>query len=156
MTVYRQYDDLAAIWSALLTAELTAVLADAGAAADALPHARARVATMGTTVAERLGRHPLLRRALDVDPEILLPLVVDRLGSTQRAVRRWLEDELRAGQADGSVRTDLDPAATALALLLAGQSLVFGARVVEGDPAGPAAVDVFRTLVDTGLAPAAT
>ena len=153
MTVYREFDDLAAIWSRLLTDELVTLIAQSAADLAGLPTARARIVGMADLLVRGVPEHPLFRRALDVDPELLLPLVVDRFGSSQRAVLARLEPMLAAGQADGSVRGDLDPAAAATALLVAAQSFVFSARAIDTRP-DPAAVRAeLPALIDRYLAP---
>jgi AcrR family transcriptional regulator len=153
MTVYREFDDLAAIWSRLLTDELVGLLDASSAELAALPTARARIVASADVLVDAVGRHPLFRRALDVDPELLLPLVVDRFGSSQRAVLAQLEPMLAAGQRDGSVRADLAPPAAAAAILLTAQSFVFSARAIDTRP-DPAAVRAeLPALLDRYLAP---
>lgn len=132
MTVYRSYPDLSAIVSALLTAELLALIGVAAREAAALPTARERVVESTALAVERVARHPLFRRILDVDPELLLPLIVDRLGSTQRAAIDELAAQIAEGQQDGSIRT-LDPREAATFLQIAAQAFVFGARVVDSE-----------------------
>ena len=85
MTVYRQYHDLDTLVGALLTRELTTVLEEVDRQIEALPTARARLVAAAVQVVERMDSHPLYRTILDRDPELLLPLIVDRFGSTQRA-----------------------------------------------------------------------
>jgi AcrR family transcriptional regulator len=153
MTVYREFDDLAAIWSRLLTDELVALIRQSATDLAGLPTARARIVGMAATLVREIPEHPLFRRALDVDPELLLPLVVDRFGSSQRAVLAQLEPMLAAGQRDGSVRADLAPPAAAAAILLAAQSFVFSARAIDTRP-DPAAVRAeLPALLDRYLAP---
>ncbi len=147
MTVYRQFADLTTVVSALLTTELVALLEQARAETAHHPTARDRLVESGLLVVERLVAHPLLRRVLDVDPELLLPLVVDRLGSTQRAAVDLVAGQVAEGVADGSVRTD-DPRATALVLLLTTQSFVFSARVVERELPGGGAPAQLRRLLE--------
>lgn len=155
MTVYRRYDDLSQLLSTLLTLELGQVVASVEGDVGALPDARARVATLVAQVTRAVAGHPLLRRVLDVDPEALMPLVVDRLGSSQRLALEHLSSAMVAGMAsrggDGSVR-DGDPALLALTLVVAAQSFVFSARVVEGEDAR--AYDELHRLADAYLAPA--
>ena len=153
MTVYREFDDIAAIWSRLLTDELVDLIAHAADDLAGLPTARDRIVGLAAVLVERVPEHPLFRRALDLDPELLLPLVVDRFGSSQRAVLARLEPMLAAGQADGSVRTDLAPGSAATAVLLAAQSFVFSARAIDTRP-DPAAVRAeLPVLLDRYLAP---
>ncbi len=151
MTVYRQYGDLEAIVSALLTSELVALVEGCGVEVAELPTARERLVEAGVMTVGRLVHHPVYRRVLDLDPELLLPLVVDRFGSTQRAVIDLVADQVRQGQADGSVR-DGDPGLLATCLLLTAQSFVFSARVVEADHKSAVVGTELRRLLDGYLA----
>jgi AcrR family transcriptional regulator len=130
MTVYRQYDDLATLVSALLTRELTEVLAAVEDEVRKLPTARERLVEAAVQVVGRMDDHPVYRRILDLDPEMLLPLVVDRFGSTQRAALVLIAGQVLDGQRDGSVRAG-DPEQIATVVLLACQSFVFSARLVD-------------------------
>ncbi|MDT7548063.1 MAG: hypothetical protein QOE84_457 [Actinomycetota bacterium] len=149
MTVYRQYADLQTIVSELLTCELVALIDRSRAAVEELPTARERLVEAGVRTVEELAHHPLYRRVLDLDPELLLPLVVDRFGSTQKAAIDLVAAQVAEGQSDGSVRTDVDPQLAATCLQLTAQSFVFSARVVEGQPVGPE----LRHLLDAYLRP---
>ncbi len=142
MTVYRQYGDLDTLVAALLTRELVAVVDEAGKEVAQLPTARERLVEAAVRVVERIDHHPLYRRVLDLDPELLLPLIVDRFGSTQKVVLTLVTDQLEAGQADGSVRA-LDPRLAATCVLLTTQSFVFSARLVE-----EGAYDELRRMLD--------
>ena len=129
MTVYRQYGDLSAIVSSLLTSELLGLMDRCREEVAHLPTARERLVGAGVLFIERLAQHPLWCKVLDLDPELLLPLVVDRFGSSQRAIVEAVAQEVRHGQADGSVREgEADLLATCL--LLTAQSFVFSARVI--------------------------
>src|SRR3954468_5069999 len=108
MTVYRQYGDLQTIVNKLLECELLALIEQARADVAALPTARARLVEAGARTAEALAHPPLYRRVLDLDPELLLPLIVDRFGSTQKASIDLLAAQVQEGQRDGSVRA-VDP-----------------------------------------------
>jgi AcrR family transcriptional regulator len=154
MTVYRRYDDLGRLLSALLTDQLGAVVEQVEARVTRLPDARSRASAAVVETVAALMAYPLLRRVLDVDPETLLPLVVERLGSSQRLARDHLAALIRAGMTryhgDGSVRTG-DADRMALALVLAAQSYVFAGRVVERTD--PTVVAELGTLTDRYLAP---
>lgn len=130
MTVYRQYGDLPTVVGALLTRELTDLMAEVEQSLGELPTARDRLVEASVHLVERLQGHALYRRILDLDPELLLPFVVDRFGSTQRAARALAMAQVQAGQADGSVRPG-EPALLATAVLLTCQSFVFSARLVD-------------------------
>jgi AcrR family transcriptional regulator len=136
MTVYRQYGDLPTIVNALLTCEFVALIERVRSEVEHLPTARERLVEAGARLVEELVHHPLYRRVLDVDPELLLPLVVDRLGSTQRAAIEVVAQQVAEGQRDGSIRP-VDPQLAATCLQLTAQSFVFSARVVDGQDVRP-------------------
>ncbi|MBK5305707.1 MAG: helix-turn-helix transcriptional regulator [Frankiaceae bacterium] len=148
MTVYRQYGDLQTIVNKLLECELLALLADARDEVAGLPTARERLVEAAVRTVAALAHHPLYRRVLDLDPELLLPLVVDRFGSTQKAAIDLVAVQVAEGQQDGSVRA-VDPRTAAICMQLTAQSFVFSARVVEGQPVG----DELRHLLDAYLRP---
>ena len=147
MTVYRQYGDLSSIVSALLTQELLGLIEAAREQAADRPTARERLVEAGVLVVERLAAHPLWCKVLDLDPELLLPLVVDRFGSSQRAIVAAVAEEVRHGQADGSVREG-DPELLATCLLLTAQSFVFSARVIEAQHKSEHVGAELRRLLD--------
>lgn len=130
MTVYRQGADLNTLVGALLKRELVAVLDQAQQEVALLPTSRQRLVEASVLAVERIGRHPLYRRVLDLDPELLLPLIVDRFGSTQVAAREFVRQQLEKGQEDGSIRV-ADTSLQATCFLLAVQSFIFSARLVE-------------------------
>ncbi len=134
-TLYTHFPDVNAAIAALLTRELAALAARAVEAVDGAPSGRARLVETLVRVVHTLPEHPLFERILDVDPDLLLPYVFDRLGSSQREALGLVAALLRDGQQDGSVRAgDVD--AIALTLLLTIQSFVLSSRIVaaESDP----------------------
>src|SRR3954463_9405289 len=148
MTVYRQYGDLQTIVNKLLECELLALIEQARGDVAPLPTARERMVEAGVRTVEALAHHPLYRRVLDLDPELLLPLIVDRFGSTQKAAIDLIAEQVEEGQRDGSIRA-VDPRVAATCLQLTAQSFVFSARVVEGQPMS----DELRHLLDAYLRP---
>jgi AcrR family transcriptional regulator len=157
MTVYREYGDAAAVFRALLTREVESVVAAATTGAADRQTGRERLVEATVHAVEACIEHPLLQRLLDVDPEFLLPFVVERLGSSQRAVLAVLTELLRAGMADGSIRsvagTEKELSRVAYTMLLTVQSFIFSSRVTaaESDPA--AVLAELRTLLDAYLRP---
>jgi AcrR family transcriptional regulator len=148
MTVYRQYGDLQTIVNKLLECELLTLIEQARDAVAHLPTARERLVEAGVQIVDGLAHHPLYRRVLDLDPELLLPLVVDRFGSTQRAAIDLVTEQIAEGQRDGSIR-QVDPRVAATCLQLTAQSFVFSARVVDGQPMSAE----LRHLLDAYLKP---
>lgn len=128
MTVYRQFADLQTLVAALLTREVTALLAEVDEEVAPLATARDRLVEACTRTVERLRDSALLHRLLDLDPELLLPFVFERFGSSQRASRDLIASRLQ--DRDGSIR-DLDVDAAATTILLICQSFIFSARLVD-------------------------
>src|SRR5579884_1849622 len=136
MTVYRRFPDAQTLWSTLLTREFAGVIAEAEGAAASLPTARERLVAMTVRAVERVAADPVVRRVLEVDPELLVPYIVERLGQSQRIALAEFRRLLAEGRADGSIRA-LDEEAAAYCLQLVAGSFVLAARVTdrESDPA---------------------
>jgi AcrR family transcriptional regulator len=151
MTLYRLVPDVTTLVLEVMTGEFAALLTAAEADAGRRRSARARIVATTVDVARRLPQEPLFRRVLDVDPELLLPYLTDRVGATQRLavahVRRMLAD----GVTDGSVRrTDLDVLATTLVLTTV--PFVVSARLLDEVGREPA-LDELGRLLDAWLRP---
>jgi AcrR family transcriptional regulator len=131
MTLYRMAPDVEALILAVMTSDFAGLLADAEAASARRRTARARLVAMTVDVARRLPEEPLFRRVLDVDPELLLPYVIDRIGSTQRLAIGHVQRVIADGHADGSIRRG-DPEVMATALLVAVAPFVISARLLDG------------------------
>jgi AcrR family transcriptional regulator len=133
MTLYRRYADVTSLLQALMTREFTQILAEVERSAASLPSARERVVASAVEGVDRLTRHPLFLRIVDVDPELLLPYITTRRGAFQRAVVEAMEARLAEGVADGSVSVgEAAAAARTIELALRGfafQTLGAGAAV---------------------------
>ncbi|MFL6238016.1 MAG: TetR/AcrR family transcriptional regulator [Actinomycetes bacterium] len=149
MTVYRAFPDVASLVSALMTEEFGSFIADVSEQTADSPTSRDRLVAAVVQAAREIPNNPVFRRVADVDPELLLPYVVERLGTTQRAAVDLLRNWVVEGQRDGSIRTG-DPKLLAHSLLLTTQSFVLGARVTGAPPRGKALAEL-RELVDRYL-----
>ncbi len=146
MTVYRRYDDLDRLINALLVVEFGAVIAEASERAGREATARGRLSREVIHVTRRTAEHPLMRRILELDPEMLMPLVVDRLGSSHRIALDRLRVLLAAGQADGSIASG-DVEAMALQVMSMSAIHVFSARAYDSvDPRGRRWPELERAL----------
>lgn len=152
MTLYRRYPDLQSILAALITRDLGSIIERAVAQAAALPSARERLVDALVRGIEAISSDPLMLRILEVDPELLLPYVTDRIGETQRAVLAALERYIREGQRDGSIRQG-DPVVMAACLELSARGLVFSARASERACEPARALAELRVMVDAYLTP---
>lgn len=128
-TLYRYFPDVETAVAELLTRELTALLSGVRDDVQA-PDGRRRLAEAAQMVVRRLGAHPLMQQVLDIDPELLLPYMIDRLGSTQQASVEMIASYVQEGQVDGSIRPG-DPRLLAYCLHLTVQSFVLSGRITE-------------------------
>ena len=150
MTVYRRFPDVAALIQALMTREFSSVLEDAVAAHVERPTVRERLAHGATDGVLRLSGDPLFLRLLDVDPELLLPYMVQRHGAFQHLVLDAFVALLTEGMAEGSIRrTDPEALATALELCLRGW--VLAARADDPDGLRVRAAAELRPLLEGAL-----
>lgn len=153
MTLYRRYPDVAALVADLMTREFSAVLESARDLGDGLGTARERGVAEMVGAVRALHRNPLFAKVLDVDPELLLPYVIDRVGSTQHLALELFGAVLEEGFADGSVRHG-DPRAMAYALLLTVQSFTLSLRAAVADGVREEALyDELWHVLDASLAP---
>jgi AcrR family transcriptional regulator len=161
MTLYRYFPDLAAVLRALMTREFSTLMAEIGEEVAALPTARDRLVESAVTCIERLPRHPLFQRVLDVDPDLILPYVIDRLGTTQRSAIAVFGRLLAEGRADGSIDVGVGVGdgdggqedRVAYCLQVALQSFVFSARVTEKEYSVSAVSGELRRMLNAYLAP---
>lgn len=132
MTVYRRYAQLRTLVSEVLTFELVTLL-DVAAAQATGSNDAVRIAETVSGAAEAIAGHPLMLRLISLDPAALLPQLVTRRGSTQRAAEGMLAAMLRASS-DGSIRTR-DPELTARIVVTAASAFVYTESLArsEGD-----------------------
>jgi AcrR family transcriptional regulator len=132
MTLYRRWPDVRSLVGDLMTREWVAVAT--AAMPERRPGADARGLLVDGLVAgvESFRAHPLFRKIVDVDPELLLPYVLDRRGASQEALLALLADGLREGHADGSVRVG-HVERQARALLLIVQSFTLSLRTMTDE-----------------------
>src|SRR5438270_10042589 len=151
MTAYRLAPDVTALILEVRSREFAALFAAAESAASRRRTARARIAATTASVVRRLHDAPLFHRVLDVDPELLLPYLTDRFGTTQRIAAAHIRRMLADGQADGSVRRgDLDTMALSLVLMVT--PFVVSARMLDELGAEPVLAELER-IVDAALRP---
>jgi AcrR family transcriptional regulator len=141
-TLYRYWPDAQSVFAALVTRELLAVIphtAEDPAELDGF------VATLVDT-ADRIRELPLVDRLRDTDPELFARYILDRLGTSQRAIHTELMRGIAGGQRSGFVRPG-DPAQLAAMVLLIAQSAVQSAPLVaEWLPPEPWRRELSRAL----------
>lgn len=150
MTVYRHFTDSGGLMRELMTREFGELFERCAAEAQGA-HARARVTEALTRAVTGIRAHPLFRRIVAAEPELLVPYLFERIGASQHVALDMITAAVREGQADGSIRPG-DPRTLALAQLLVAQSFALSAGTGTV-PAGRL-LDELRAIVDGALAPA--
>jgi AcrR family transcriptional regulator len=155
MTIYRRWPDVRSLSSDLMTWQWSAVVEATAPPEDGRPVRPILVASL-VDCARSFREHPLFRKIVEVDPEVLLPYILERRGSSQDAMLQVLEKALRAGHKDGTVRPG-DAVRQARAVLLIAQSFVLSAHTMadEDDPSRGAAMfdDELTQILERYLAP---
>jgi AcrR family transcriptional regulator len=154
MTLYRRYADVTSLMQALMTREFTQIIGDVDAEVAALPTARERLVTAAVAGVDRLTRHPLFLRIVDVDPELLLPYITTRRGAFQRAAVGAFEARLVDGVREGSIAA-ADHAAAARTIELTLRGFAFQTLAPGADEEREQELSELSRLLDAYLAPAA-
>ncbi len=150
MTVYRLFPDARTLWSTLLTREFGDVIREAETNTAHLPSALERLVEMTIQALERVSEDPLVRRVLEVDTELLVPYIVERLGQSQRLAIAAFRQLLHEGHLDGSIRP-VDDQTVAYCLQLIVGSFILATRVTESEVRPAAAYEELRRLLTAYL-----
>ncbi len=155
MTIYRRWPDMETLLADLMTREWSAIVEGDAASGSGDQDTRDQVVERIVASVTALRHNDLFRRIIDVDPELLLPYLLDRRGRTQDTILELTEAALTAGQATGDIRPG-DPRLMSRTLLLAAHGFTLSAHTMS-DVAG-AAVDPgldaeLRVLVERYLRP---
>ena len=124
-TLYRYWPDASALFAALVTRELLAVVPSSYGDPSTLDEL---VALLVETTG-RIRRMALVDRLRDTDPELFAHYILDRLGTSQRAIQAELARRIEHGQHAGYVR-DANPDRLAAVVLLTAQASVQSAPLV--------------------------
>ncbi len=152
MTVYRTYADMTGLLGDLMTREWLQMLAELNETAAEQPWPE-RIGAQVVATVRALRANPLFHRIVDVDPELLLPYLLDRRGRSQEAVLDLLADRIAEGQAEGGLRRG-DPVLLARAIVLATHGFVLSAHTMTDGVVTATALDQeLAELVRRCLAP---
>ncbi|WP_037679890.1 TetR/AcrR family transcriptional regulator [Streptomyces griseus] len=156
MTIYRRWPDVRSLVGDLMTREWVEVATRARPGRRPGTDARSLVVDGLVAGVEAFRAHPLFRKIVDVDPELLLPYVLDRRGASQEALLELLAGDLREGHADGSVRPG-HAERQARSLLLIVQSFTLSLRTMtdedDADLDSAAFLAELRTILERILTP---
>lgn len=153
MTLYRSWPDMLSLLGDLMTREWLEAADQVGAdqdddSAPAATRLVARVTATITTIRE----NALMRQIMDIDPEFLIPYLLQRRGRTQDQLLATMVMMVEAGQADGSIRSG-EPTLLASSMMLAGLGFAVSMSTVT-DKADPKNLDAeLRLLLDRYIAP---
>lgn len=156
MTLYRRWPDVRTLVGDLMTREWTALAVGAMPEPETGVCARQRLVEGLVAGVTAFRAHPLFHKIIDVDPELLLPYVLDRRGASQDALLGLIAGGLAEGHTDGSVRMS-HPGRQARSLLLVVQSFTLSLRTMteEDEPelADAAFLEELRTILERTLTP---
>ena len=145
MSLYRRWSGIDELVGDVLTRELHTLTGDA------LDGDRAALVARVVEVCEALRRHGLVRKIVDVDPELLLPYVTERVGAFQKLVIDGLATRLAEAMDEGTVRR-ADPRRLAAAMELAMRGYVLAAHADAPDDERAHREDL-RMMLDAFLTP---
>lgn len=134
MTIYRAWSDMPALLGDLMTREWASMT-------------ETSIGEPGEHLADRVIRtvqlardNDLLSRIVEVDPELLLPYLLERRGRSQEGVVTVIAAGIRSGQAEGTIRAG-NPLAMARALVLALHGFVLSAQTMVDDEVSASDLD---------------
>ncbi len=96
--------------------------------------------------------HPLMRKIIELDPEFLTPYLLERRGSSTVAHLELVEEGIKLGQADGSIRTG-DPVWLARQIILVSLASAVSGPVMAAKDEYPKLDDELRDMLTKYLAP---
>ena len=148
--MYRRWPDMQSLLADLLVREWGGLVDEALHPADSATD-RAAIADAVVRTVGALRDNELFSRIIDLDPELLLPYLLERRGRNQDHVLHLLTDAIAAGQRAGSVRRG-DAAVLSRALLLALHGFVVSPRTMADTPLEELDAEL-RLLVEKFLQP---
>ena len=132
MTMYRRWPDMPSLLADLLVREWGA-LVDSTLVETASARGKSSIADAVVRTVAALRGNALFRRIVEVDPELLLPYLLERRGRNQDHLLELLTAAIAAGQAEDRVRAG-DPHLLAGTLLLAVQGFVISHATMSDTP----------------------
>ncbi len=141
-TFYRYWPDAQAVFAALVTRELVAVLPVDTSPARTLDG----LVAMFVATADGIRSMPLVDRLRETDPELFSRYVLARLGTSQRAIVAETARRIADAQRLGLVRAEDPERLAAMVLLIAQSAVLSGPLVSEWVPADAWRTELARAL----------
>ncbi|HET6154492.1 MAG TPA: helix-turn-helix domain-containing protein [Marmoricola sp.] len=150
MTLYRRWPEMNALLADLMTREWAELVRIAPAGRG---NHLERLAEGAMHTVAALRENELFTRIIELDPEMVLPYLLDRPGRSQELVLGILAIEIEAGQKAGEIRHG-KPALLARSLVLAAHGFTFSTQTMVDDDVTAAELDrELGRLVERYLAP---
>ncbi len=124
MTIYRAWPDMPQLLGDLMTREWAGIVAASDPDAD--------IADRVVDTVRALRANELFVRIVELDPELLLPYLLNRRGRSQDLILTLIEGAIRDGQADGRIRAG-HPAVIARSLVLSAHGFVLSGHTMVDD-----------------------
>jgi AcrR family transcriptional regulator len=128
MTLYRRWPEMSALLADLMTREWAGLVV---LESNADSHRQRLVDGIVDTVGS-LRSNELFTRIIELDPEMVLPYLLDRRGRSQELVLALLVGEVEAGQRAGEIRPG-EPQLLARSVLLATHGFTLSTQTMTGD-----------------------
>jgi AcrR family transcriptional regulator len=145
MTIYRSWSDMPQLLGDLMTREWAAVVMAGDPDSDIVDR-------VFTTI-RALRDNELFLRIVELDPELLLPYLLNRRGRSQDLILGLIEEAISVGQAEGSIRAG-NPTVMARTLVLAAHGFVLsGHTMVDDDVSEDDLYAEARVVLSRVLAP---
>jgi AcrR family transcriptional regulator len=133
MTLYRRWPEMNALLGDLMTREWTS-LVDLQARATPPADHRDRLVEAIVSTIRALRTNELFTRIIELDPQMLLPYLLERPGRSQELVLGLLVNEIEAGQQADQIRAG-NPRLLARSVLLAAHGFTLSAQTMLDEDA---------------------
>lgn len=140
MSVYRTYADMTELLADLMMREQATLVDAAVGSVEASRDWPDRLAIGVARTVAALRENDLFRRMIDVDPEWVLPYLLERRGRFQDAVLVVVGERIAEGQRAGGIRAG-DPVVLARTVLLTAHGFVLSAPIMTDAAVGQAVLD---------------
>jgi AcrR family transcriptional regulator len=149
MTIYRKWPDMNALLGDLMAREWAGLVHVEPTGSTALD----RIVRNAVDTVRAVRANPLFQRIIELDPERLLPYLLERPGRSQDLVLSVVTAHLEAGQAAGEVRAG-DPQLLARSVVLACHGFTLSARTMTRPGVSVARLDdELATMLESYLRP---
>jgi AcrR family transcriptional regulator len=132
MTIYRTWSDMSELLGDLMTREWATVVEEVRESTGRTDDARVMLREGVVRLVQELRTNELFIRIVELDPELILPYLLERPGRSQEAVLAILVGIIGKGQRSGALR-DGDPHVLARTIVLAAHGFVLSAQTMADD-----------------------